>query len=89
VSPRPARARLCPEPDLLVLAADAAAILEPLGVVAYGKRVDGRVTLDGWASSGGKRIAFSYELDDDDARCTAEELAFRCAAKVQEAIADQ
>ena len=49
--------------DRLVLAGDAAAILDRLGVSAYGKRADGRVTIDGWATQNGKRIAFSYEVD--------------------------
>ena len=51
---------------------------------AYGKRADGRVTIDGWAHEGGKRIAFSYEVDED---VTADELAERCMAKVREALA--
>jgi hypothetical protein len=66
-----------------VLAADAAAILDRLGVSAYGKRADGRVTLDGWAHQNGKRIAFSYEVDEDT---SAEELASRCVAKIRETL---
>ncbi len=69
--------------DRLKLAGDAAAILDRLGVSAYGKRADGRVTLDGWATANGKRIAFSYEVDRD---MTAEELAEACIAKVREAL---
>lgn len=69
--------------DRLILAGDAAAILDRLGISAYGKRADGRVTLDGWANDGKKRIAFSYEVDDD---CSAETLAERCLAKVRAAI---
>ncbi len=70
--------------DRLQLAADAAEILDRLGIVAYGKRVDGRVSLDGFAQVGGRRVAFSYEIDDDDA--TAEALAAQCMAKVREAV---
>ena len=70
--------------DRLILAGDAAEILDKLGVSAYGKRADGRVTIDGWAHDEGKRIAFSYEVDED---VTAEELAERCMAKVREALA--
>jgi hypothetical protein len=70
--------------DKLILASDAAAILERLGVSAYGKRADGRVTIDGWAHDSGKRIAFSYEVDED---VTADVLAERCMAKVREALA--
>lgn len=69
--------------DRLILAGDAAAILDRLGISAYGKRADGRVTIDGWAHGSGKRIAFSYEVDED---CSAEELAERCLAKVRAAI---
>ncbi len=69
--------------DRLVLAGDAAAILEGLGISAYGKRSEGRVTLDGWAHAHGKRIAFSYEVDED---LSPNELADRCAAKVREVI---
>jgi len=69
--------------DRLKLAGDAAEILDRLGISAYGKRADGRVTLDGWATANGKRIAFSYEVDQD---VTAEELADACAAKVREAL---
>ena len=71
--------------DRLILAGDAAELLERLGVSAYGKRADGRVTIDGWAHDSGKRIAFSYEVDDEDV--TAEELAERCMTKVREALA--
>jgi hypothetical protein len=69
--------------DRLVVAGEAAAILETLGISAYGKRADGRVTIDGWAQQQGKRIAFSYEVDDD---ASAEELAAGCVAKVREVI---
>ena len=69
--------------DRLVLAGDAAAILDRLGVSAYGKRADGRVTLDGWANQNGKRVAFSYEVDED---VSAEELASRCLAKIRESL---
>lgn len=74
-----------PRPDPLKIAADAAEILDRLGIAAYGKKAEGRVTIDGWAQANGKRIAFSYELDDTD--LSAEELAARCVAKVQEALA--
>lgn len=70
--------------DLLRLAADAAEILDRLGVVAYGKRAEGRVSVDGFAQVGGRRVAFSYEIDDDDA--TAEAIAAQCMAKVREAV---
>jgi hypothetical protein len=70
--------------DKLILAGDAAAILERLGVSAYGKRSDGRVTIDGWAHASGKRIAFSYEVDED---VSPEELAERCMVKVRDALA--
>jgi hypothetical protein len=69
--------------DRLILAGDAAAILERHGVSAYGKRADGRVTIDGWAHASGKRIAFSYEVDED---VSADELADRCMAKVRAAL---
>jgi hypothetical protein len=69
--------------DRLILAGDAAAILERLGISAYGKRADGRVTIDGWANANGKRVAFSYEVDED---VSAEELADRCASKVRTAL---
>ncbi len=69
--------------DRLKLAGDAAEILDRLGINAYGKRADGRVTIDGWATAHGKRVAFSYEVDRD---VTAEELAEACAAKVREAL---
>ncbi len=69
--------------DLLILAGDAAAILDRLGINAYGKRADGRVTIDGWAHANGKRIAFSYEVDEE---ISADELAERCAVKVRDAI---
>ena len=71
--------------DRLVLAGDAAEILDRLGVSAYGKRADGRVTIDGWASQNGKRIAFSYEVDED---VSAEELAARCIAKIRASLAE-
>ena len=71
--------------DPLKIAADAAQILDRLGIAAYGKKADGRVTLDGWAQSNGKRIAFSYEVEDVE--LSAEELAAVCVAKVQEALA--
>jgi len=70
--------------DLLILAGDAAAILDRLGINAYGKRADGRVTIDGWAQANGKRIAFSYEVDEET---SPNELAERCVAKVRAAIA--
>ncbi len=70
--------------DRLKLAGDAAEILDRLGISAYGKKADGRVTLDGWASAGGKRIAFSYEVDEDD--LSPEEIAERCHAKVREVL---
>lgn len=69
--------------DRLILAGDAAAILDKLGVSAYGKRADGRVTIDGWAHANGKRIAFSYEVDED---VSAEEIAERCMTKVRAAL---
>ena len=69
--------------DRLILAGDAAAILDRLGISAYGKRADGRVTIDGWASAQGKRIAFSYDVDED---LSAEDLAERCVAKVRAAL---
>ncbi len=69
--------------DRLILAGDAAAILDRLGISAYGKRADGRVTIDGWASANGKRIAFSYDVDED---LSAEDLAERCVAKVRAAL---
>ncbi len=72
--------------DRLKLAGDAAEILDRLGINAYGKRADGRVTIDGWATANGKRVAFSYEVDRD---ATAEELAEACAAKVREALGEQ
>ena len=72
--------------DRLILAGDAAAILDRLGISAYGKRADGRVTLDGWADAKGKRIAFSYEVDEDS---SPEELAERCLAKVRTALEDK
>ncbi len=72
--------------DRLVLAGDAAAILDRMGVNAYGKRVDGRVTIDGWAQHSGKRIAFSYEVDED---VTPEDLAARCMVKVREVIGEK
>ncbi len=72
--------------DRLILAGDAAAILDRLGINAYGKRADGRVTIDGWAHANGKRIAFSYEVDED---LSPDELAERCAAKVRDAIGAQ
>ena len=71
--------------DPLKIAADAAQILDRLGIAAYGKKADGRVTLDGWAQANGKRIAFSYEVEDVE--LSAEELAAVCVAKVQEALA--
>lgn len=71
--------------DRLILAGDAAEILDRLGISAYGKRADGRVTIDGWAHANGKRIAFSYEVDED---ITAEELAERCMVKVQAALGE-
>ena len=74
-----------PRVDTLKIAADAAQILDRLGIAAYGKKAEGRVTIDGWAQANGKRIAFSYELDDAD--LSAEDLAARCVAKVQEALA--
>jgi len=74
-----------PRPDPLKTAAEAAEILDRLGIAAYGKKSEGRVTIDGWAQANGKRIAFSYELDDADR--SAEELAASCVAKVQEALA--
>lgn len=69
--------------DRLILAGDAAAILDRLGISAYGKRADGRVTIDGWASANGKRIAFSYDVDED---VSAQVLAERCVAKVRAAL---
>lgn len=69
--------------DRLILAGDAAAILDRVGISAYGKRADGRVTIDGWANSNGKRIAFSYEVDED---VSAEVLAERCMSKVRAAL---
>ena len=72
--------------DRLILAGDAAAILDKLGVAAYGKRADGRVTIDGWAHGNGKRIAFSYEVDRD---CSAHELAEHCLAKVRTALENE
>jgi len=72
--------------DRLILAGDAAAILDKIGVAAYGKRADGRVTIDGWAHGNGKRIAFSYEVDED---CSAQELAERCLAHVRTALEGQ
>jgi hypothetical protein len=71
--------------DRLVLAGDAAAILDRLGVSAYGKRADGRVTIDGWATQNGKRIAFSYEVDED---VTPEELASRCITQIRESLGE-
>ncbi len=70
--------------DRLKLAADAAEILDRLGIAAYGKRAEGRVTLDGFAQVGGRRIAFSYEIDDRET--SAEAVAAICAAKVREAV---
>jgi hypothetical protein len=72
--------------DRLVIAGDAAAILDRLGVSAYGKRADGRVTIDGWATQDGKRVAFSYEVDED---LTADELASRCIAQIRKSLAEQ
>lgn len=72
--------------DRLILAGDAAAILERLGISAYGKRADGRVTIDGWAHANGKRIAFSYEVDED---VTPDNLAERCMVKVRAALQDE
>jgi hypothetical protein len=69
--------------DRLILASDAAEILDRLGIAAYGKRADGRVTLDGWAHANGRRIAFSYEVDED---VSPQELADRCLAKVRAAL---
>lgn len=69
--------------DRLILAGDAANILDKLGISAYGKRAEGRVTIDGWAHSNGKRIAFSYEVDED---ISAQELAERCMEKVRAAL---
>ena len=69
--------------DRLILAGDAAEILDKLGINAYGKRADGRVTIDGWAEAEGKRIAFSYEVDED---LSAQELAERCIVKVRAAL---
>ena len=69
--------------DRLILAGDAAEILDKLGISAYGKRADGRVTIDGWAQAEGKRIAFSYEVDED---LSAQELAERCVVKVRAAL---
>jgi len=74
-----------PHADPLKIAADTAQILDRLGIAAYGKKADGRVTLDGWAQANGKRIAFSYEVEDPE--LSAEELAAVCVAKVQEALA--
>jgi hypothetical protein len=71
--------------DRLILAGDAAQILDRLGISAYGKRAEGRVTIDGWAHANGKRIAFSYEVDEDT---TAEELAERCMVKVRAALGE-
>jgi hypothetical protein len=70
--------------DRLKLASDAAEILDRLGISAYGKRSEGRVTLDGFAQVGGRRIAFSYEIDDGE--MDAEALAALCVAKVREAV---
>jgi hypothetical protein len=72
--------------DRLILAGDAAAILDRLGISAYGKRADGRVTIDGWAHANGKRIAFSYEVDEDT---SPDELAERCVAKVRDVIGEK
>jgi hypothetical protein len=69
--------------DRLILAGDAAEILDKLGISAYGKRADGRVTIDGWARANDKRIAFSYEVDED---ITPQELAERCMQKVRAAL---
>ena len=69
--------------DRLKLAGDAAAALEKMGIVAYGRRIEGRVTLDGWAVVHGKQLAFSYEVDED--HLTAVELADLIASRVMEA----
>jgi hypothetical protein len=60
--------------------------LDKLGVSAYGKRADGRVTIDGWTQQDGKRIAFSYEVDEDG---TAEDLAAKCIAKIRATMAEE
>lgn len=70
--------------DPLKLAADAAELLDRLGIVAYSKRSEGRVTLEGSAVAEGRRVAFSLELDDEIA--SAEALCALCVAKVKEAV---
>ena len=69
--------------DRLKLAGDAAAALEKIGIVAYGRKIDGRVTLDGWAVVRGRQLAFSYEVDED--HLTGDELADLIASRVMEA----
>jgi hypothetical protein len=50
--------------DLLVIAGDAAEVLERYGFVACGRRQDGVARVDFWSRDDGK--AYRYELHDEE-----------------------
>jgi hypothetical protein len=66
--------------DRLLVASEAAFVLEKMGFVACGRKKDGVVSVDVWWQQPKGTSFIRYEVDRDD--YTAETLAAACAATV-------
>jgi hypothetical protein len=71
--------------DPLVLAGDAAEILEQMGMVACGRRRSGVVTIECWVQASGQRYFLRQEVRDPT--ISAQALAETCALKLRAELA--
>jgi len=67
--------------DRLVVASEAAFLLEKMGWVACGRKKDGVVTVDVWVPQNGGTKLVRYEVDRDD--YTPQTLAAACAVLIR------
>jgi hypothetical protein len=73
--------------DRLVIASEAAFVLERMGFVACGRKKEGVVTVDVWVQTTGGTQLVRYEVDRDD--YTPETLAAACAATLRRTDSDK
>lgn len=72
--------------DPLVVAGEAAAILEQHGLVACARRKNGVVTVDSWIRRGNETLEFSHVVGEREA--DAQRLAERCLAELPDSMGE-
>ena len=73
--------------DPLIIAGEAAAILEAHGLVSCARRKNGVVTVDSWVPRGDETLSFSHVVEEFERDPRA--LADACLAELPDAIGEQ